>query len=77
MKLKELLSVVSDDLGDVIINFSGITVRSNGLSSQEVMSHLDDDVLEIYIRRNKLRIQLDNPSFPNDPNDCNIKEEEN
>ena len=61
MKLKELLSVVSDDLGEVAVDFDSSIVRPNGLSSREIMSHLEDEVLEIYVRRNKLRILLDNP----------------
>lgn len=61
MKLKELLSVVSDDLGEVAVDFDNSVVRPNGLSSREIMSHLEDEVLEVYVRRNKLRILLDNP----------------
>lgn len=61
MKLKELLSVVSDDLGEVAVDFDNSVVRPNGLSSRETMSHLEDEVLEVYVRRNKLRILLDNP----------------
>lgn len=61
MKLKELLSVISDDLGDVVVDFDNSVVRPNGLSSREIMSHLEDEVLQVYVRRNKLRILLDNP----------------
>lgn len=61
MKLKELLSVVSDELGSVIVNLDNAAVCPNGLSSQEIMSHLEDEVLQVYVRRNKLRILLDNP----------------
>lgn len=61
MKLKELLSVVSDDLGEVAVDFDNSIVHQNGLSSREIMSHLEDEVLEVYVRRNKLRILLDNP----------------
>ena len=61
MKLKELLAVVSDDLGNVVVDSDNSVVCPNGLSSREIMSHLDDEVLEVYVRRNKLRILLDNP----------------
>ena len=61
MKLKELLSVVSDNLGDVVVELDPSLMSRGGLSAREIMAHLEYEVFQVYVYRNKLRILLDNP----------------
>lgn len=61
MKLKELLSVVSDNLGDVVVELDPSLMNRGGLSAREIMAHLEYEVFQVYVYRNKLRILLDNP----------------
>lgn len=61
MKLKELLSVVSDNLGDVVVELDPSLMDRSGLSAREIMAYLDHEVFQVYVYRNKLRILLDNP----------------
>lgn len=63
MKLKEVLAVISDDLGDVCVDFDNSVMTPNGASSKDIMSHLDDEVIDIRVHRNKLRICLENPTM--------------
>lgn len=61
MKLKELLSVVSDNLGDVVVELDPSLMNGSGLSAREIMAYLEYEVFQVYVYRNKLRILLDNP----------------
>lgn len=61
MKLCELLSVVTDNLSNVVINLDNSVMCSDGLTPSDMMTHLEDEVLQVYVYRNKLKIILDNP----------------